>query len=102
MKIIKEDNVRQEFKEVRVRRPLMNDYHLAQLIAPDLESIKYTAALLSRVATFDGKKLSAEEIMENVEFAELRSLVAAARLDAGNLPAAEPPQPSSPSANTEA
>lgn len=50
------------FKEVEIREPLVEDLIQAERIAGTGEGIKYALAILSQIATFDGKILPPEDL----------------------------------------
>lgn len=50
------------FNEVEIREPLVEDLIVAERIAGGSEGIKFALAVLSQIATFDGKKLVPEDL----------------------------------------
>jgi len=64
MKIKKKETEYLTFKEIELREPLVEDLIYAERIAGTNEGIKFALAVLSRIATFDGKKLVPEELQK--------------------------------------
>lgn len=63
MKItIKKTETKKEYEEVIMREPTAGDILEAQRIAGSPEGLPLTVALLSLIATFDGQKLTYEDI----------------------------------------
>lgn len=73
MKITKEKNELKSYKDVKIRKPKVGDYILAERIAGNNDGIKYSVALISQICIFDGEKLPPEEIekMDGIDFLEL-------------------------------
>jgi len=64
MKIKKKETEYLTFKEIELREPLVEDLIYAERIAGTNEGIKFALAVLSRIATFDGKQLVPEELQK--------------------------------------
>lgn len=62
MKIIKKQSDVLKFNEVEVREAMVGDLIQAERVAGKPDGVAFVAALLSQVATFDGKKLPPEEL----------------------------------------
>lgn len=52
------------FEEVTIRKPSIGDFEYAERIAGKTTGIAYLSALLSRIATFDGHKLTSDDIFK--------------------------------------
>lgn len=78
MKIKKVESKCLQFEEVEVREATVGDLIQAQRIAGNIEGVEFVAALLSQTATFDGKKLPAEELhkLAAIDMVELGNAVA--------------------------
>ncbi len=50
------------FSEVEIREPLVEDLIQAERIAGSAEGLSFALAVLSQIATFDGKKLPPEDL----------------------------------------
>jgi hypothetical protein len=50
------------FNEVEIREPLIEDLIAAERVAGTDQGIKYALAVLSQIATFDGKSLVPEDL----------------------------------------
>lgn len=85
MKIVKKQNDLPVFGEVEVREATVGDLVQAERIAGKAEGMTFVVALISQVATFDGKKLPAEELykMSASDLAELGNAVAPTAEDGG-------------------
>lgn len=64
MKINKKDTQYLQFKEVEIRDALVEDLIKAERIAGATEGLKFALAVLSQIATFDGKQLVAEDLQK--------------------------------------
>lgn len=80
MKVTKKQNDLLHFEEVEVREANVGDLVQAERIAGKAEGMAFIVALISQVATFDGKKLPAEELykLSAADLAELGNAVAPA------------------------
>lgn len=83
MKITKVESNFLQFKEVEVREATVGDLIQAQRVTGKAEGVEFVAALLSQVATFDGKKLPAEELhkLSATNMVELGNAVAPSAVD---------------------
>lgn len=64
MKIKKKKVEYLSYNEVEIREPLVEDLIQAERIAGTDQGMKYALAVLSQVATFDGKKLLPEDLQK--------------------------------------
>jgi hypothetical protein len=62
MKIKKKQAESFSYNEVEVREPLVEDLIAAERIAGTDQGMKYALAVLSQIATFDGKSLLPEDL----------------------------------------
>ncbi len=62
MKVIKKETNAISFKNIEIREALVEDLIVAERIAGSDTGINFALAVLSQVATFDGKKLPPEEL----------------------------------------
>lgn len=78
MKIVKKETETLKFETVEVCDATVGDLVQAERIAGKAEGMAFVAALLAQVATFDGKKLPAEELhrLSAADLAELGNAVA--------------------------
>ncbi len=88
MKIVKQDSDVLRFDTVAVRDATVGDLIQAERIAGKAEGMAFVAALLAQVATFDGKKLPAEDLhrLSAADLAELGNAVAPSLGGAGATP----------------
>lgn len=87
MKIIKKEADFLRFEEAEVREATVGDLLQAERIAGRADGIAFVAALLSQVATFDGKKLPPEELhrLSAADLAELGNAAAPAAAAGANV-----------------
>lgn len=73
MKITRKENEYIEVKNVEIREPLVGDFIKAEMIAGKSEGLQFALALLSVIATFDGKRLDIDDIkkLRGRDFLEL-------------------------------
>lgn len=62
MKVRKKESSYLKFEEVEIRDALVEDLIKAERIAGTAEGIRFALAVLSQIATFDGRQLVPEEI----------------------------------------
>jgi hypothetical protein len=78
MKIVKKESDVLKFETVEVRDATVGDLIQAERVAGKAEGMAFVAALLAQVATFDGRKVPAEELhrLSAADLAELGNAVA--------------------------
>ncbi len=64
MKIKKKETPFLTFNEIELREPLVEDLIHAERVAGSAEGMKFALAVLSRIATFDGKQLVPEDLQK--------------------------------------
>lgn len=64
MKITKKKEEFPKYENVEVREVLVEDVIQAELVSEAKHGKKYEAALVAQIATFDGKKLTMEDIIK--------------------------------------
>ena len=79
MKIVKKEVSAPEFEVVEVREVVVEDMLKAERVAGDGKGIAFVAALVSQLATFDGKALPTEEV-SRMKAADFFALVEATGL----------------------
>ena len=62
--VVKKEEKKTAYKEVEFREPKVGDLLKAERISEEKEGVKYVAALVSVITTFDGKALLMEDILE--------------------------------------
>lgn len=77
MKIKKKKSEFLSFEGVEIREPLVEDLIVAERIAGTDQGIKYALAVLSQIATFDGKALLPEDLkrLKAKDFFELAKAI---------------------------
>lgn len=85
MKITKKQVDYLKFDEVEIREANVGDLVQAERIAGKTEGMTFVVALISQVATFDGKQLPPEELykLSATDLAELGNAVAPTLEDGG-------------------
>lgn len=64
MNIVRVDSKSLKFENIEIRSANIADLLMAERIAGSSEGLNYALALLSQVATFDGKKLVMEDLKD--------------------------------------
>jgi hypothetical protein len=64
IKIKKKEAQFLKFHEIEIREPLVEDLIYAERVTGSTEGVKFALAVLSRIATFDGKQLVPEELQK--------------------------------------